>query len=425
MKYFIFLIFTLLISVNSLSQSIDKLNIMYNNAKYYDVINAGEEFMKDNPENPEILFITGLSYQMLNKFQIAERYLKEAYTLDSLNVRYINAYAYITNKNNYHKIAFSLYNRVLDIDSLNFTALNNLSKLLFLTDQYKDALKIYEILSRQDSLNSYYYRKTAYCYIKLKKARKGIEYYEKAYKTDSINILNIKALASVLLKVSKYDEAIKVCNKGILTDSAYSDFYRLKADALYKKNHLYRAVPEYKKVLQLGDSSYNISKRLGTTLCDTKKYEDALNYNLAVYNADSSSYSNTFYLSRTYLGLKQYNKCIEYCEKTLKLLRFAKRITFNVADNMAIAYSGKKDYSEALKMYEKKYNVFEYRYLDDYYQIALLNDKLGNKKTALKFYEKYVGKKRKHEIDKKHDKEYQYAEQRITRILEDLHFEGN
>ncbi len=426
MKYFIlFIIFIFTASHSSLSQSIDKLNVLYNNAEYYNVIKTGKELLKDNPENLEILFITGLSYQMLNKFKESERYLKQAYQLDTSNIRYINAYAYTTDKNKYYKKALLLYHKVLDIDSLNFTALNNLSKLLFLTNQYKDALKIYKTLSKQDSLNSYYYRKIAYCYIKLNKANKSIEYYEKAYNTDSFSIINIKTLASVLLKVTEYDKAIEFCNKGILIDSAYSDFYKLKADALFKKNHLYRAVPEYKKVLQLGDSTYNICKRLGTALCDTKAYEDALKYNLAVYNADTTSYSNTSYLSRTYLGLGESEKCIEFANKTIKLLRFAKRITHDITDNKAIAYSQMNNYQEALNMYYEKYKIYGTRYVNDYYNIAVLNDKLDNKKKAIEFYEKVIEFKNKHSIPNIKNSIYEYAEHRINKLREDLFFEGN
>ncbi|MCD4792569.1 MAG: tetratricopeptide repeat protein [Bacteroidales bacterium] len=426
MKYFILLIiFIFTTSHSSLSQSIDKLNVLYNNAEYYNVIKTGKELLKDNPENLEILFITGLSYQMLNKFKESERYLKEVYTLDTSNIRYINAYAYTTDRNNYQKKAFSLYNKVLDIDSLNFTALNNLSKLLFKDNQYADALKIYKTLSKQDSLNSYYYRKTANCYLKLNDADESLKYLIKAYNTDSTDVNNIKSLAIVLYSAKKYDEAIEYCNKGINVDSLCSDFYRIKANSLFSKNHFYRAVPEYKKVIKLGDSTYNVTKRLGMALCDIKKYEDALQYNLAVYKADTTSYSNTSYLSRNYLGLGESEKCIEFADKTIKLLRFAKRITSDILDNKAIAYTQSDNYQEALNMYDEKYKIYNTRYVNDFYNIAVLNDKLGNKKEAIKFYEKVIEFKNKHKIPDRENSIYEYAEHRINIIREDLFFEGN
>ena len=423
MKYNFVLFFFLLISLHIHSQSIGELNKTFYNAEYNKVINSGQKLLKTDADNATIFYLIGISYQMLNYTKQADSFLYKAYLQDSTNIQFINAYANISKKNNSLKKAIFYYNKTLKIDSLNYTALNSLSKLYIESKSYKSALSVTLFLSGKDSLNSYYYRNIAYLYIKMKEYAKGFQSYEKAYAIDSTDNKNIKALASAYLKAKKLNKAIAICDKGILIDSVYSHFYKIKADALFARRHMYRAIPQYKKTLLYGDSSYNVVKRLGMSLCDTENFEDALQYNMAVYMADSSLYSNSFYLSKTYLGLKQYDKCIQYSEKTLSLLRYQKRTTAFMYDNMALAYAGQAKYKDALKMFDEKYKVFERRGIQDNFNIAKIHDKSGHKKTAIKFYEKVTEEKKKNSASLKYDKVYQYATGRITRLLEDLHFE--
>ncbi len=430
MKRFILFFFISLISQNLLSQEIQELNKYLFNSNFRDAAEIGEKLIKKFPENAEFYYKCGLAYQMLNKNQKAENKLYKAYFLDSLNTNIINACAKISEINSNKTKSISLYQKTLEIDSLNFTALNSLSRLLYLNKKYKKAINIFKILSKQDSLNPYYYRKIGLCYIKLNDAKTGLKFYRKAYLKDTTNILNIKTLASIYLNGGKFDKAIEICNKGIETDSTYSSFYEIKANAYFAKNHFYRAIPVYKKTMQLGDSSYNVLKRLGMSLYETKKYKEALHYNIAVYNIDSSSYSNTDYLCRNYLALKQYDKSLKFAEKTLDLLTFAKYLKYDIYGNMAKIYTKKKDYKNALKMYKKQkknsmYDV-ESGYFDLYntYQTALIYDKLNDKRNALTSFQKIVNYfTKRHSTD--YDNPYlKYSKQRITKLKEDLFFQG-
>ncbi len=423
MKLYLLLIIYFGFSLNINSQNIEELNKFFYNSDFYPAINLGTKIIEQNPTNTEALYILGLSYKALNKYQQAEVFLQKAYSSDTLNIKLINTYAKILKKNK--QKAINLYKKTLHIDSLNYTALNNLSKLYFEKKDFKNALKISQKLLIKDSTNSYYHRNIGYIYVKLKQRKKAIKYYKKAYLLDSTNNLNIKALASIYLKTSMPDKAIEICKKGIKNDSLYSKYYKISGDAYFAKEHLYRAIPQYKKAIHYGDSSYNVIKRLGMALCDTKEYKDALKYNIEIFQRDSNSYSNSFYLSKTYLGLKQYDKCIEYSEKTLKILEFEKRASYYMYNNMAESYDGKKEYKKALNMYDKKYNIFETRYIDDNYKIAKIHDKLGNKKTALKYYKIIAKLYNKHNIKEEENEIYKYVNQRIRTLKEDLFFEGN
>ncbi len=404
------------------------MNTLYYSGKFTEVIKISTNLIKKYPDNKDVFLKIASAYQNLNKTQEAEKYIKKAYLLDTADAKIINAYAKICEINQKTESAFSLYKKALKIDSLDFTILNNLAKLCLNTKKYPEALKIYEILSKQDSLNSYYYRKAGFCLIKMKKKDYAIPYYYKAYEKDNKNPVNIKALANIYLKNGIFDKAIEICDKGIETDSANSDFYKIKANTYFAKNHFFRAIPVYKKVIQLGDSSYNVAKRLGISLCEIKKFSEALPYNLAVYDADTSSYSNTTYLCRTYLGLNQYDKSIEFAEKTIKLIRFAKRIEYDMYDNMATAFAEKKDYKKALEMYKKQLNVFEikqgYFNLHNTFQTALMYEKLDDKKNALKYFQKVVDFYEKRN-SKDYDNPYlKYSKQRVTKLKEDLFFKG-
>jgi len=422
--FFICLLFPLSI----FSQNINKLNLYLFNSEYKNAAYFGENLIKEFPDNTKILYKIAIAYQMLNKNKKAQTFIKNACLLDTTNTNYINFYANILNINGYQDKAIKFYGKTLNFDSLNFYALNNLSKLYFSQKKFLKALHFYTILSSEDSLNSFYYRKSGLCYLKLKDIKTSLNCYLKAYFIDTISIINIKSLAFVYLKTGTPDSAIKYCDKGIKIDSTYSDFYKIKADAHFVKNHFYRAVPEYKKVLQLGDTSYNILKRLGMALCEIKKYKEALPYNLAVYKSDSTSYSNTTYLCRNYLGLRNYDKSLEFAEKTLKLIHFAERISYDIYDNMAHAYIGKEQLKKALNMFLKKESVFKsyphYFNLNNTYETALIYDKLKDKKNALKYYKKILNYYENKQIKDFDTPIYKYANQRVTKLTEDLFFEG-
>jgi len=425
LSFFLFL----LIFQNIFSQNINDLNQYLFNSQFSEAIQTGENLIKQDPDNADIYYKCGLACQMLNKYRQAENYIEKAYSLDSLNTKIINAYADISDMNQNKRQAISLYRKTLAIDSTNYTALNNLAKLFFSDKKYDAADSLYRKLSKQDSFNSYYYRKIGLCKIKQNNIKTAVSFYYKAYMADSTDNINIKSLATVYLKLKLFDKAIETCKKGIKNDSLFPDFYKTEGDVHFAKNHYYRSVPLYKKTLSLGDSSYNVNKRLGISLCETKKYNEALRYNLAVYKVDSVSYSNTLYLCRTYLGLKDYDTALEYAEKTLKLLRFAKTISYDIYDDMASAYIEKKQYKNAITMYQKRISTFEkasdrFR-LYDFYQIALTYDKLNDKKNALKYYEKVIKIIKNRPTFDKENPWYKYANQRITKIKEDIFFESN
>ncbi|NPA45314.1 MAG: tetratricopeptide repeat protein [Chlorobi bacterium] len=411
--------FILIINIIS-AQNIDSIAYYYNTSQYYKAISLGEKQLKNDSTNSSLLHIIGSSYQKLNKYKFAESFLKKAYINDKKNILYINSYAQILAKNRKTSLAEKLYKEALIIDSCNFASLNNLSKLYFSKKKYNNAIAIYKRLIKQDSSNTYYYRKIANCFSKLKKWKLSYSFYNKAYKIDSTNLLNTQALAYFLYRSKKYDDAIKICNNGILTDSLNSDLYKIKANSYYAKNHFYLAIPQFRKVIALKDSSEIITKKMGVALYETKNYDEALKYNIASYNADSSSYSNTLYICKNYLALNDYENSLVYANKTLKLLEFANSISAITIDNMAIAYTRQGKYKKALKAYDEKHKLLKKRYLYDYYHIAILHDKLNNKKEAVKFY-KIVLKK----SDEKESPIYLYSEKRITHLLEDIHFEGN
>ncbi|NPA67575.1 MAG: tetratricopeptide repeat protein [Chlorobi bacterium] len=416
------------IFTTSFSQNINKLNKIFYGGNFAEAAETAEKLISEHPGNAELHYKCGISFEMINRCKQAEKHLAKAYMLDSLNTVYLNAYANISEIMQNRKKAVSLYLKTLKIDSVNFNALNNLAKLNFINKNYKKASAYYLALAKQDSLNPYYYRKTGLCKLKQNKPGDALKYYIKAYLTDTTDNLNIQSAASAYLKTKKYDKAIEMCKKGIKNDSVFPGFYKITGDAHFAKNHYFRAVPFYKKTVSLGDSSYNTVKRLGISLCETKKYEDALPYNIAVFNADSSSYSNTLYLCRNYLGLKNYDKSLQYAEKTLKLLRFAKAISHDLYDDMAKAYSGKGEYKKAIEMYNKRLNVFDNtskRFkLYNYYNIALNYDKLNDKKNALKYYEKTAKIIKNGPLFDKENPWYKYSNKRITEIKEDMFFEG-
>ena len=89
------LIFSILIFFSIVIKAQDKpeLNKLIFDGEYREAIKRGKELLEIEPDNASFYYTTALAYRNLNKFSNANKYFKKSAELDTVNLKYINAYA--------------------------------------------------------------------------------------------------------------------------------------------------------------------------------------------------------------------------------------------------------------------------------------------------------------------------------------------
>ncbi len=147
-----------------------------------------------------------------------------------------------------------------------------------------------------------------------------------------------------------------------------------------------------------------------------------------VFHLDSTA-NNSYYLGMAHHGIEQYDTALQYFRLTQELMEPTPTIVASVYKYIAgsLYFSGK--YQEALDNYflAYKFDPSEYTVL---YNIGSVYDHyLNQKKKALDYYEKFLDKSgfefsEEEMIAKDYVSISLVAYQRVQKIREDLHFEG-
>lgn len=403
-------------------KSIDSLLI---EGDYVKAAKIGEEFCSGYPNNVHLNYKTGIAFKNLHQYKKAKFYIKKASLLDISDLKIASYYAEILYITGNQRLSVNKYNYILKHDENNIQALVKLGLIYSKSRKFLKAKDIYMKLVKLSSDNPYYYRQAAYCCFKLKEIKKSGNFYQTAYEIDSTDLKTIKQYAKFCIRSKQFDKSLQILEQGIKTDSLISDFHKYKAISLFFKGHNFRAIPEFLKVIELGDSSAEITRYTGIAYYKAFKYKNSEEYLISIYKNDTTDIEIVNYLGNIYYELKDYDKCISFLDKILELTKPDKKLMYNIYNIKAMSYFSKKEYNTAIKTFNMKFKYYKSKTYLDYYNLALMYDKAKKSKTAVSNYEKFLGVypdllKR----DCVENKMYNYAEKRIKKIKEKLHFEG-
>lgn len=412
------------------AQNIKEINLLLVNNKYEEAVTLGETLCIENPQDADVFFKTAVAFKNMNKYPEAERYFENAFKLDTSAIKYANAYANILAINEEYRKAIIIYKSILRENNDHSNSLRNLAGIYIKTKKFNRAKELFDKLVKIDPDNSYYYRMIGNCYLQTNFKEKAIAEYEKAYKTDSTSTKNIKHLASVYFNKKDFEKCLNICEKGKIIDSLYSDFYRLSGKANFHLLSYELSKLNFLKVIELNDSTKQISSYLGKTLYKLEDYKSALTYIKAAYKEDSTNLQLCRYMGKIYFELNDHTKAIYYYNRTLDLLEIPPATLYSLYLDLSILYYEKAMYKEALNTFKKKLKLTSKvsniagKSAQDYYFLASIYDKTNKYKQAINNYTEYTKIIESYNKDVSKDDRYKYAKQRIIRIKEELHFQG-
>lgn len=359
----------------------------------------------------ETLYQEALTKIAAYQFEEALKLLSRCHIRNQKNITYINQIAYCHAQQGRYPDAKLYYKQTLKLDSVNVTAISSLGRLYEQERNYKTSLPYYQQLVALDSMNSYYHKRLAYNYSKLGDMFAGINAFLKAHQINPRDIEVVEQLSDVYLRTQNFEFAKEMLKKGLYIDPNNIKLLYIKA-RLHKYDSEHEGVVEaVTQAMSQGDTSSYYQMILGVAYLYLDSLDQTIFHLQDIVKREKDTEHTHHYLGVAYHKLNDLDRSVEHFEKAIEK-GISSKIDIYYADLGSIAEE-QKDYKAAIAHYEKAYSYDpkqEYLFhighnYDLYYK---------DKKTALRYYEKYL---------ESGDTKYKtYTADRIEKLKELIHF---
>ncbi len=347
-----------------------------------------------------------------NQYEKALDYIYECHRSDGKNIDYINKLGYCYFRLGNYAAAKDNFELSLKMDSLNIYAMSNLASIYEREANYLKARSYYDQLIWMDSTNSYYFKQTAAVAHKTGDLLNAIRFYTKAHQLNEKDQATVIQLVEIYLAMETPEYAEIFAKKGMDLDST-------NIQMLYTAARVKNELKQYPKVVDLvenamaqGDSTIYYTRLLSVAYLQVDSLEKALFHLNRMVNLKKATEHTHHYLALVYDELGDFEKSQVHYKKAIEL-GISKKVPRYHTD-LAILYETKKQYKKAYDHY-----LAASRYSEEpdlLFHIAKNADRyFKDKNIALRYYQKYIKTKDSTFKD--------YAEQRITQLKEDLHFQ--
>jgi tetratricopeptide (TPR) repeat protein len=252
--------------------------------------------------------------------------------------------------------------------------------------KYDESIKIYNRFYQQDSTNCVFIDKIGYANFKKEEYNDAIELFSKSLSINKNNINAIKNIAYLYALTYRIDTAIQILSRGIEIDSSDMELYARRATFNYSKNYTKRALDDYLRIVNSGDSSVLYLKRIGIGYSNNLQPKPAIEFLLMAYKKDSTDYEVSSFLARSYERIKDLKSSAYYYRHIIKTLNpFMQQLSLNYFLLAEVLKSDGK-YQEAITAY---LGGLQIRADINVYMIVanLYDEKLNNPVKAIYYYE--------------------------------------
>ena len=420
------LLLSIFLSLQLIAQNTQyQIDSLISEGNYLQALDEAKALVSEDSLNADNWGLLGKTYRLNLKYTNAIKAYERANDLKPEDKSLLLTLAKIYHTAGEQNKAIEVYKQVLGLDSSNTAAWVSLSALYIKTMKFDDAYKIFNHLYLSDTLNSEYVRQMGYCQYRMGEIVVAFELYKKSYRLNPENLKTIYWLADVYTNSQKYDSTINMVSEALKVYPGNGKLYAKRGNAYFKKNHHYLSSADYQKAIDLGYKSYLVQKYLGKSLYAIKKYDEARETLEQLIVRDTADFQICMYLGGIYNELKDYKKSLLFYEFAIDLLKPEPMSMVAIYRGMEITYRNLHQYHKEIAAIKKRH-VYQKQFADfDYHLLeiaTIYEDDLHDKKSALKYYQKY------YDMIKNIDNDYyqQKAEKllaKINRLKEDLHFE--
>ena len=310
--------------------------------------------------------------------------LKKTYPEPVNDLKTLAKFAYTNRMAGKLPEAENYYLRILSKDSANVPVLMSLAGIQIKKENDAKALFYYEKAIKTDTVNFAVFKQLGRLYLEKPDTVNSLKYLEKANLLQPQEADVAADLSLLLIKMKKFEPAETVLKKAIAADSANLLLLRCLAKLNYTHDRFEEAVKTCEQLKLLGDVSAEVFNMLATSYFMLKVYDCAIENFLLLQNQSERTYYLT---AMSYKALGKYKLAIYYFDKTLsEAISPYTNVYYNEKGGI---YENTKAFALAAEAYQKGLFFKEKGII--YYTLACLYDRdLNDKKTAVKYYKKFL-----------------------------------
>jgi tetratricopeptide (TPR) repeat protein len=266
-----------------------------------------------------------------------------------------------------------------------------LTSIYMQEQKYNESIAIYSRFYKKDTMDYAILDKIGFASLKAGDFNTAMSMFNKSLEINPGNTNAIKNLAYIYAGTISASKAIKLLTSGIEIDSADMDLYARRAAINYTISNYIKALSDYQKILNSGDSSVLILKRIGIGQAKNNQPRKAVFYLLKAYAIDTADLETVSYLAQNYGLLRELKSSAFYYRKLIEKLSAAEvQLGLNYILLAEVLKSDSK-YNDAINAYLKSQ---EYRSDNNVYMIVanLYDEKLKDYPRAVRYYEMYLNK---------------------------------
>ncbi|OCX53522.1 hypothetical protein BEL04_04270 [Mucilaginibacter sp. PPCGB 2223] len=328
---------------------------MYQSQRYAEAAAYLKNIYTEPITDTRALSRLGYTFQMAGKLADAEAYYQRLYQIDSTNVSTLFSLAGINSQRENKTKALYFYERITTLDRTNFRAFKQVGLLYRERNDTLKALKNLQTANKLNPEDPDVAAELSFVLSGLKHTKQAETVLNRALKADSASLFLLRCLVNVTYNAEEYNETIKTCNK----------------------------------MMDLGDQSAQVLKKLGASYYMIKNYECCIE-TFALMQDIFKTEREYYFTAESYKALKQYHKAIDYFELTLR-----ESISPNTNlyySEMADSYDELHQLKSTIANYQKSL-FFKEKDMVLYALANLYDSKLKDKRNALKYYKKYLESK--------------------------------
>lgn len=387
--FLIFIISTPILAQNKPDNS--KIDLMLIRGDYKKVIDTCSQIIAVDTLNSEVYYKLGLAYQnLIIEDKSFDCFLKAA-TISPDN----NNYCFTLAKSYFNKgktsMAKPLLLKLCASDTTNWPYAYYLTSIYMLEGKYKESIKIYYKFYKKDYNNYMFADKIGFAYLRNGDFDFAIDIFERSLSLNPKNTNAIKNLAFLYAGIVSADSAVKLLTKGIQIDSSDMDLYVRRAAINFKINNYNKALSDYLKLLNSGDSSFLNLKRTGISYAKKNKPDKAVFYLLKAHKEDTTDLETISSLAQNYVRLNdKKNSALFYRMLIARLKPYESQIGLNYLLLAEVLKSDDQN-AAAIEAYLKSQI---YRSDTEVIMIVanLYDEKLKDGPKAIHYYEMYLSK---------------------------------
>nr|WP_067059111.1 hypothetical protein [Mucilaginibacter sp. L294] len=330
-----------------------------------------------------------LDYYQTQRFGEAADYLKKSYTEPITNAKALGQLAYTCNMAGRLAEAEGYYQRIYAIDSTNTPILYSLGSLNLRRGNNQKAETYYKKIITRDTTNFMVYKQLARISFEKNDINAYVAYLQRANRLSPAEPDVASDLSDLYVNMGFADQSEKVLSQAITADPENVVLLNSLMKLQYAQKNWPGTINTCLKLVDNGNNSGAMLTKLGVAYYYTKNYECSI---ATLLSMDEVAQGETsyYYTALAYKEIKDQPMAIFYLAKTIEA---------GISPNTASYYGEMADSNEKLFKYKKAIAAYQKSLQFDekpliYYSLANLYDSnLKDKKSAVKYYKKYLSLK--------------------------------